>query len=109
MSNTPTYRWNGASGNTYVYYVYPLGTHFVKRPGNYIYASHTGNGWRALYIGQTGSLADRLSGHPEEECARRHGATHIHAHINDHGEQARRNEERDLIAQHGPPCNQQLR
>jgi hypothetical protein len=106
MGNAPTHRWNGASGNSYLYNVYPLGTDLLDQPGNYIYASQTANGWRALYIGQTSSLRDRLSGHPEEECALRHGAGYIHAHINEDGETARRAEENDLVLQHRPPCNE---
>ena len=104
-----TYDWKGASGRVYTYNVYPMNTSWNDVAGNYIYASRTGNGWKAAYVGQTSSFKIRLPDHNEENCAKRNGATHIHAHTNTNGETARRSEESDLIAQHQPPCNQRGR
>ena len=107
QSTTKTHTWIGNSGKTYQYWIYPIGTSFKPEPGNYIYAKYGGSlGWVAAYVGQTGNLRERLSNHPEEPCARRHGATHIHARVNSGGEMARRNEESDVIIRHLPPCNQ---
>ena len=61
--------------------------------------------WRPLYIGQTSSLADRLADHEREACAKRNGATHIHAHTSSDSEQVRRDEETDLIDKWDPVCN----
>lgn len=102
-----TYSWQGRSGRMYTYYVHPIGTTFKNVAGNYIYAKRNGfGGWTAQYIGQTDDLGSRLAYHPKEPCAKRNGATHIHAHANSDGELARKAEESDLIARHSPPCNQ---
>lgn len=104
MSNT--IQWEGKSGNSYRYWVNPVDTSFKDEPGNYIFAEEVEPGrWRPVYIGQTESLADRLDNHPKEDCAVRNGATHIHAHTNPSGEEARRTEEQDLIAKWQPACN----
>lgn len=104
-----THTWHGVSGKGYQYTVYNINTSWNDVPGNYIYAGQTSTGWKAAYIGQTKSFKDRLPDHNEEACAKRNGATHIHAHVNNGGEAARKAEEADLIKKHQPPCNQQGR
>jgi len=104
---TTTYNWAGKSGKTYGYYVYPLDTHFKEEPGNYIFAKRDASGqWIPQYIGQTKNLNQRLGDHEKEACAKRNGATHIHAHLNP-TEATRLAEEKDLIERHNPPCNTQ--
>jgi len=99
--------WKGFSGQTYGYNVYRLGsTAWRDLPGNYIFAKQVGQDWRAIYIGQTESFRDRLPGHNELPCVSRNGATHIHVHVNRYKD-ARLSEERDLILEHKPACNQQ--
>lgn len=99
--------WPGQSGTKYLYYIHPLNTAFVPKPGNYLYAKETRPGyWVPVYIGQTDNLRDRLSNHEKEACARHNGATHIHAHASG-GETARLAEEADLIARWQPTCNTQ--
>jgi len=105
----PKVNWPGKSGKTYEYYVHPIGTAFVSKPGNYIYAASAGGKWKACYIGQTKDLKERLADHEKEACAKRHGATHIHAHVTTGGEVVRKAEEKDLILAHQPPCNDQLK
>ena len=62
--------------------------------------------WQALYIGETGSLKDRVGPHHEHwDCAKRHGMTHIHAHVSVSSEIIRRREEADLVEQYHPACN----
>lgn len=108
MSGTPTIDWEGASGRTYRYEIYPLSTGFREKPGNYIWARETRPGcWSPCYIGQAKNLNQRLGDHEKEACAKRHGATHIHAHLNGAGEAARLAEEKDLILKWEPPCNEQ--
>lgn len=109
MAETPTIVWPGQSGKEYKYWIYPIGTSFKEEPANYIFAKETSPGyWRACYIGQTKNLNQRLEDHGKEACAKRYGATHIHAHLNNAGENARRAEEKDLIQRWKPPCNEQL-
>ena|SRR5256885_7596866 len=107
LSDTCT--WTGISGNKYGYTVYdPATTTWNDVPGNYIFAHQLSTGrWTADYIGETQSFKDRFSNHEKWPCAKRHGATHIHAHVNNGGQAARQAEESDLIASNNPPCNDQ--
>ena len=108
MSDPQIY-WEGASGKKYGYWIHPIGTLFQDTPGNYIYAKETQQRrWKPVYIGQTSSLRDRLANHEKETCAKRNGATHIHAHTNSNSETTRRAEESDLISRWKPVCNEQL-
>lgn len=101
-----TITWTGKSGTGYKYWIYPLGTSFRAEPGNYVFAKEsTPNRWLPLYVGQTGDLSERFDGHHKLDCAKRKGATHVHVHINNGGEQTRLNEEADLVASWSPPCN----
>jgi hypothetical protein len=104
-----TINWPGKSGKNYLYYVYPIGTIFREDGGNYLFAKGNSQGyWEPVYIGQTNNLNRRLENHEKEGCATRNGATHIHAHTNPYGEDARLAEERDLILRWQPVCNEQL-
>ena len=98
--------WPGKSGKQYTYWIHPIGTEFKDEPGNYIYAKdNTPSGWAAVYIGETSSLKDRLANHEKEPCAKKNGASHVHAHTQSGGEPIRRAEEKDLIENHHPVCN----
>jgi hypothetical protein len=104
----PDIHWKGGSGSTYGYWIHPIGTSFKDEPGNYIYAKETEpRRWRPIYIGQTSSLGDRLANHEREACAKRNGATHIHAHTTSGGETRRLSEEADLIEEWNPVCNRE--
>ncbi len=100
-------QWAGKSGVAYTYEIYPIGNSFKEEPGNYIFCKLGAFGqWVPQYIGQTKNLNQRLGDHEKETCAKRNGATHIHAHLNSN-EAARLAEEKDLIEGHNPPCNTQ--
>ncbi len=106
MADTPTIYWQGLSGKKYLYYILPLDFCFADEPGNYIFAKETKpNTYSPIYIGETGSLSDRIPNHEQWPCAKRHGATHIHAHKSSDSDDIRRAEEADLIARWEPPCN----
>ena len=99
-------KWTGASGKEYMYKIYSVeGTTWNDVPGNYIFAKlskpHT---WKAIYIGETESLKDRIPNHNELPCIRCNKGTHVHAHIN-RDSQARLAEEKDLLAIHTILCN----
>lgn len=110
MSTATTVTFKGASGTTYQYYVYPLGTKFSARASNYCFARRdaTGN-VSPLYFGETDNLYRRLNEqeHERTACASRHGCNTICAHANDAGQQARLAEETDLRRAYDPPCNRQ--
>lgn len=104
-----TCNWAGKSGKNYTYHVHPIGTTFKKEGGNYIFCKQIANGnWVAQYIGQTNDLDERLGDHEKEACAKRNGATHIHAHLNA-SKVARLAEEKDLIERFNPTCNTQYK
>ena len=108
MSQAPTIMWPGQSGKEYTYWIYPIGFSFKEEPGNYVFAKKIDSGrWSPCYIGETENLDRRLGDHEKEACAKRNGATHIHAHLTGGGEAVRRAEERDLIVKWDPPCNNQ--
>ena len=105
---TDTCVWQGKSGTKYTYKIYSINGNWNDVPGNYIFAKRTATGWQAQYIGETGSFKNRLSPitkHEKYECAKKLGITHIHAHVNKGGVEARRKEEKDLINRLNPPCN----
>jgi excinuclease UvrABC nuclease subunit len=107
-TTTPTCNWPGKSGNSYTHYVYPIGTKFADKPGNYVFCKKNAAGnWTPQYIGQAKNLNERLGTHEKEACAIARGATHIHAHLNAL-KADRLAEEKDLIQNFNPPCNEQL-
>ena len=98
--------WYGSSGTGYSYTVYPLDQTWADVPGNYIFAKVVDGKWFPIYIGETGSLSDRLGPHHEKwTCGLREGMTHIHAHGSSESVAVRRAEESDLLANRNPPCN----
>lgn len=97
--------WTGASGTRYQYWVYPADQEFDAVPGNYIFVALVSNEWIPIYAGQTKDLSERLDDHHKEQCIDRHGATHIHVRVNNGDEQARLDEEDDIIRNYQPPCN----
>ena len=96
-----TYIWQGASGKTYNYYIYPRHATITEgQVGNYIYAKRNAEGiWIPIYIGQ-GALSIRVhESHQQIVCINSKGATHIHAHLNTE-EAERIREEHDLLTRH---------
>ena len=110
MAEILTIQWPGKSGTSYRYWIYSIGLSFKEEPSNYIFAKQTSPGhWLPSYIGQTENLDQRPGDQEKESCARRNGATHIHAHLTSGGEDIRRAEEEDLIRKWKPPCNEKLK
>lgn len=105
MANQGTIQWPGKSGQTYKYFIYPIGHDLKAEGGNYIFAKETSpNRFRPVYVGETGDLSTRFDNHHKAKCIGREGATHIHAHLNT-DESNRLGEEADIIARWNPPCN----
>jgi len=103
-----TCSWVGASGRSYKYRVYTLGTNFIAKPGNYVFAKTNAAGnWVPIYIGESGDLSERFDNHHAMPCIRRNGATHVHVHASSSNRQERLNEETDLRRNYNPPCNKQ--
>ena len=104
-----TVLWHGRDGVAYAYYVNSWDRPLRDAPGNYILVRRERRQWVPLYIGETESLRDRLTnGHDQWHRARRHGMTHIHAHVNLNGAAARRDEEADLLRHYRPVCNNRI-
>lgn len=105
-TSTPTIEWPGLSGQTYTYYIFPIGTFLKDVPGNYVFAKESRPGfWTPIYVGETGSLAERFDNHHKMPCIKANGATHIHAHESNTNALVRRTEEQDIINRWNPPCN----
>lgn len=103
-----TCTWQGKSGKTYSYEIFKIGAELPKKAGNYIFAKESSpQKWTAVYAGETGDLSGRFDNHHQDDCIKRNGATHIHIHVNSGGEQARRDEEKDIRNNYNTPCNKQ--
>jgi len=103
-----TILWPGDSGKKYQYWIHPMGTVLKDSPGNYIFAKESSPGrWSPVYIGETDSLKNRLTGHDKLPCVNRNGGTHIHVHTSSGDAAIRRAEESDLIEKWNPVCNKE--
>jgi hypothetical protein len=106
-SSPASVNWRGQTGKEYSYEVFPLEASFRPLPGNYIYAKQVEDGnWVPIYIAQTRDLHQRLEGRVRLDDAVYNGATCIHAHYCSAGQAARCSEERDLILNWQPVCNE---
>src|ERR1700691_3114004 len=98
--------WPGKSGKTYRYWFSNFTDSFKDEGGNYMFVKPLSNGnYLPVYIGQADSLNDRLPCHDRVAEAQRAGATLAMTHTTPAGEQARLDEERDLIQQWNPALN----
>jgi hypothetical protein len=111
MADDPsTIYWKGKSGASYKYWILPIGIGYQLKPqpGNYIFAKETEpRTWHPIYVGETGDLSRRFGNYHQDDCISRNGATHIHAHVNIGGDQARHDEETDIRHFYNPSCNKQ--
>jgi excinuclease UvrABC nuclease subunit len=105
-STETTIHFNGKSGREYKFWIHPLGTSFKDSPGVYGWLKETQPGtFRPVYFGQSKSLSDRHGNHEKEAEVKRNGATHICAHMTSGTEAERLAEEKDLIENYKPVCN----
>ena len=108
MEDVPSILWQGKSGKEYRYWVYTIGTAFNDRKGaNYVFVKKTVKGsYKPIYIGQTSYLNEHFDNHKKIPCIKRNKASEIHVHINT-DETSRLEEESDLLANYGTPCNRE--
>jgi len=100
----------GLSGLPYTYFAFGLFTDWLEVPANYAFVHlGLGGGWTVLYFGEAENLRRRIVGHERFLEAIALGATHLLGHRNFGDDEARRAEERDLIARHNPSMNVQHR
>ena len=108
MAEARTLKLKGGSGTEYTYEIHTIGTTFKDIPGNYVFMKETeAETWTVLYIGETGSLADRLNdpdSHHKIECVRDEGGEHLGTHASSADEGERKKEEDDLLATRSPAC-----
>jgi len=98
--------YSGESGRKYGYWIHPIEAQFRKIAGNVIFAKQTDTGeWVPVYIGETRNFDEGLAVHDKEECAKRNGATHVHAHFSSPDEHVRKAEKADLLVKWKPVCN----
>ena len=103
--------WTGASGQSYRFETYTIGTKFNSVSGVYIACKRLVSGnFEALYIGETESFYDRLNAgavyHDGLKSAARSGMTHIGALVVT-GNAQRIRVETDLRHGLNPSCNKQ--
>lgn len=106
-----TVRWRGVSGAMYEFEVYPVGQLFNPVSGVYIFCRELfGGSWEALYVGEAGSLKQRLNdgiaSHDGYRRAKATGATHVAA-MRVSGDAERIRVETDLRHGLNPSCNAQ--
>ncbi len=95
--------------DSYIFEVYPSDETFDAVGAVYIFTKRTvddsGKGSHSfLYIGETGSLADRIPNHEKWPCVEQNEANCICIHQDD-SEDSRLNKEADLLARYSTPCN----
>lgn len=56
-------------------------------------------------MGESRNFDEGLVVHDKEECAKRNGATHVHAHFSSPDEHVRKAEKAYLLAKLKPVCN----
>ena len=100
--------FQGFSGTKYDFEAYD-DTNFPAAGAVYIFTKRNFHPegrvtYARLYIGQTGSLADRIPGHEKWDCVKEHGVDTICVHW-DRSENSRRLKEKDLLDRGKPPCH----
>jgi len=107
VESPSTCNWNGKSGKTYIYLIYPINIPLSDYPGNFIFCKKISEEtWSPLYVSQATYLNSRIVNMKKERCAKHKGATHIHIRIN-FSELKRLSEASDLIDNHDPVCNKE--
>ena len=104
--------WPGKSGKTYRYWFVekPTADGLLAAGGNYVFVKRLSDGTFApIYFGEGDDLKVRIPNHERWSDALQAGMTHVMAHTTPAGEQARLDEEADLIAHWNPPLNAQGR
>ncbi len=113
MSKIEDFAFFGASGQKYIFHVYPIGTEFIDIGGVYIFTKRDINikgevTHNLLYIGQTNSFPGRLMRmhHKWESVLRNQGnCVCIYSEADNWD---RNNIEDDLIHKYLPPLNKRL-
>lgn len=100
----------GASGASYTFDIYPFDERFAQVGAVYLvthqYKKPDGTIWHDfIYIGQTGNLPERFSGHHKLNCFQRNSANCICVHW-DASERSRLAKEADLLRDRTLPCNE---
>ena len=98
----------GVSGKKYAFGVYSSDTTFKDIGAVYIFSKRTesqGKGSHSfLYIGETGRLGTRISGHEKWPCVKQHGVNCICVCAENH-QNSRLDTEADLRMNKITPCN----
>lgn len=73
-----TVAWEGGSGRLYQFEVWDTRTKLQPVPGVYIFTRHTQGQYRALFLGETHNLADRIKHHESWDQAIAQGMNQVH-------------------------------
>jgi hypothetical protein len=100
--------WPVADGSKYEFEIQTPDATWNSVSGVYIFTYFDGKLWRALYVGETEDLSQRLLNHERWPEAKKLGATHIHARVEQLAA-SRQSLEQKLIQHLRPPLNEQGR
>lgn len=98
--------FTGDSGAKYRFEVHPLRTTFRAVGGVYVLLRLDPDGYKVLYVGETGDLSTRFDNHHRAGSFNLHRATHI-AVAGESLAARRLAVETDIRRYYCPPCNQQ--
>ncbi|MBI2314094.1 MAG: hypothetical protein HYU77_16500 [Betaproteobacteria bacterium] len=103
--------FSGKSGEKYCFQAWPLGTRFKSLGAVYFVTKRAFKNrtydracHEAVYIGQTGNLADPFGTQSQLDCFEKHGANCVCVFAVD-TEELRLAVEQDLLAAHSTSCN----
>ena len=101
--------FKGASGKTYRFRVFALGTRFRNRSGVYAVTSRASKGSGGhqhviLYVGQTEDFSQPFAKHRKAGAVQQRGADCICV-LSDESEESRLAKEKDLVAAFHQVCN----
>jgi hypothetical protein len=101
--------FKGASGKSYRFRVFALGTRFRKRSGVYAVTSRNSNGNGGhqhviVYVGHTEDFSQPFAEHHKAGAFKQHGADCVCV-LGDESKESRHVKQQDLVAAFHPVCN----
>ena len=103
-ASTEAIRFEGESRRLYLYSAHDLDVQLKDRPGNFIYARETEDGFEPLFVGEASSLSLHSVAKDKEGPLLKE-ATHILAHLSSPAAEERRSEVWDIVQGHRPAYN----
>jgi len=103
MPSIENVTFTGDSGRNYTFTAWTTDTSFREIGGVYIFTKRDGHSYRALYVGETAFLGQRLSNHEQWPCVKKYGVDSICILLESHS-RTRLEIERDIRETTHPPA-----